>query len=529
MKRFGALLLTSLVFAGMAYPQGRPVDWPFYGGDARRTGWARSDSRITKENVKDFQLVLKRKLENPDGIDSLTPPVVIGLLISYRGFKELGFVAGSSGKLWSIDVDINRVFWEKQFEPLSGGSKTGSCSGITAMPALTPPMAFRRRGSGGGESSTVKRSARVAGVGFGTPRPVYLLAKDGKLRQLNSSNGSDQFPPLNFLPPNSKASTLTMHDHVIYTTTSGGCGGAANGVWAIDLAPEEAPVKNFALNGGRAGGVGGFALGNDGTVYVQTGQGPMAPASNKWSNTLLALTPKELKLKEYFTVSDGSSKAKAASDINVTTPVVFDYKGKDLIVSAGKDGRLYLLDSQSVGGADHKTPLAQTPRLAAGTGSSNHGVWGGLSSWEDAAGTRWVAAPVWGSLNPELKVPVTNGATPNGAIVAFKVEEQNGKPALVPAWASRDMSSPVPPVITSGVVFALSAGEYTRRGAALRPKSSSHATLYAFDATTGKEMYSTGDQVTAPASLTGVTLANGRIFFTTSDSTLYGFGVFMEI
>ncbi len=73
-------------------------------------------SASPSDNVKDFQLVLKRKLENQQsGQYALTPPVVVGLLISYSGFKELGFVAGSSGNLWSIDLDVNKVFWQKNF------------------------------------------------------------------------------------------------------------------------------------------------------------------------------------------------------------------------------------------------------------------------------------------------------------------------------------------------------------------------------------------------------------------------------
>jgi outer membrane protein assembly factor BamB len=113
-----------------------------------------------------------------------------------------------------------------------------------------------------------------------------------------------------------------------------------------------------------------------------------------------------------------------------------------------------------------------------------------------------------------LKSLATNGAAPNGSLIAFKLEERDGKPVLTPAWVSRDLSSPVPPAITSGIVFALSTGN--------------HATLYALDATTGKELYSTGNQVKTPANLTGMTVANGRVYFTTTDSTLYAFGIFLE-
>lgn len=547
MRRTGLLALITLILPHGMWAQGRPVDWPSLGGDARRTGWERSDTRITMDNVKNFQLVLKRKLESPEnGPRSLTAPVVVGLLISYRGFKELGFVGNSAGDLWSIDVDLNRVFWKRRLEGASGQARNaaGICAGVAAVPALTPPVLFggaRRRvaGAPGGTNSpspglpptpagrTTERAtaSRIIGTGFGAPRPVYWLSSDGKLRQINTSDGSDQFPPLNFLPANAKASSLTLHDNVMYTTTAGNCGGAQDGVWAIDLTEEETRVVSFPLNGGDPSPYGGFALGNDGSVYVQTGPGPSDPATGKWSNTLLALSPKNLKLRGYFTLPAAEGAAKIAPELNVTTPVIFEYEGRELVATAGRDGRLYLLDGQSVGGKDNKTPLSQTVPVAAGNG----GIWGGLSSWEDTDGVRWVAAPVWGALNPELKAKLTNGEVPNGSVVAFKVEEQGGKPVLTPGWVSRDLSSPVPPVITTGIVFALSTGGYSQENAGAKPKSGGRATLYAFDAATGKELYSTGNQVAGTGSLTGLTVANGRVFFTTTDGTLYGFGVFLEI
>jgi hypothetical protein len=461
------------------------VDWPSYGGDAQRTGWEKSDSRITKENVKDFQLVLKKKLDNQQtGPHSLSASVIIGMLISYRGFKELAFVAGSSGSLWSIDADLERLFWQKQ---LDSPANSACASGMPAMPALTPPVNFgaaRARGVGAAARGPAAAPGRIGGTGFGTPRSVFVLTGDGKLRQLNSADGSDQYPPLSLLPANAKVSSLTIADGTIYTTSSG-CGGGPNAVWAVDLSGADPKIASFALKSGGALGLGGFAIGADGTVYVQT------------EDALLALSAKELKLKQSFTAPGGP-----------VTPLIFTWKGKEMVVSAGKNGSLYLLDAVSLGG-DHKTALYETAPL------SKAGVWGGLSSWEDTDGTRWVLAPVWGPLNPDLKSLLTNGNASNGSIVALRVEEQSGKPVLTPVWVSRDMSSPEPPVITSGVVFAVSAGP-------------SHATLYALDGTTGKEMYSTGSQVTAPANLTGVTIANGRVYFTTKDDTLYAFGIFLE-
>jgi hypothetical protein len=496
MKSIFPCLFASLICVQLASAQGRPVDWSSYGGDAQRTGWAKADIRITKDNVKDFQLVLKRKFEAGKGSQALTPPVVVGNLISYKGFKELAFVAGSDNRVWSVDADLDRMFWQKQIEA-PPTPKSNCPAQATAIPALTPPVAFGAARPRPGAGAPPARNPN-APVAFGAPRPVYVIATDGKLHRMNTSDGSDQLPPLEYLPAGSKASALTLSEGFAYTTTSTACGGSNSAVWAIDLSGTDPKPVTFPLTGTTAAGTAGFAIGTEGTVYVQTGAGGEHP------NSLLALGSGDLKLKGYFSGSE-------AKGMTSATPVVFALGGRDLIVTAGVDGRLHLLDSQTLSGDDHKTALSRTEPL-----TTEHGVWGGLSSWQDSDGVRWVLAPVWGPVNPVFAIPVTNGAAPHGSIMAFKVEEQGGKPALVPAWISGDMVSPQQPVITSGTVFALSSG------------GKQHATLFALDGLTGKQVYSTGTQVNAPANMTGLSLANGRVFFTTTDNTLYGFGIFLE-
>ena len=45
------------------------------------------------------------------------------------------------------------------------------------------------------------------------------------------------------------------------------------------------------------------------------------------------------------------------------TPAIFNYKGHELMVDAGKECRMYLMDTQSIGGDDHRTPLYRSPLL----------------------------------------------------------------------------------------------------------------------------------------------------------------------
>ena len=59
----------------------------------------------------------------------------------------------------------------------------------------------------------------------------------------------------------------------------------------------------------------------------------------------------------------------------------------------------------------------------------------------------------------------------------------------------------------------------------LRIAASKHATLYALDAETGKELYSSGEQIASFAHWGGLSVANGHVYLGTYDSVLYSFGL----
>jgi outer membrane protein assembly factor BamB len=217
------------------------------------------------------------------------------------------------------------------------------------------------------------------------------------------------------------------------------------------------------------------------------------------------------------------------------TPAIFNYKGRELMVDAGKECRVYLMDTKSIGGDDHRTPMYRSPLLCnEEVNFAGAGIWGSMASWEDAKGTRWVLTPIWGPKHSQFKAPIENGTVKDGAIVAFKVEEKNGKMQLTPAWISRDMNRAEPPVIANGVIYAYGNGEDTDQATAdvglediaeKRIPGSTHAVLYALDAQTGKELWSSGDQITSWNHWSGLSIANGRVYIATFDSNLYCFGI----
>jgi hypothetical protein len=556
MRRLGVALICcfgfGLVWLGYVKAQGRGgADWTTSNGDAQRSAWVRTDAKISPETMQKpgFKFLWKLKLNNePRQLNSLAPPSTLERLIGYRGFRMLGFVGGSSDTIFTIDTDLGRMEWEKRLTttaPPQAGTLAcpgGMTTGV-ARPTFAALPSLARAGGGFGRNTPAKGDVGEPGKGAVTlalvrpappvpppgqspanparPNPanppggqfgrglslVYALSSDGRLHSIHLSNGADYEPPVKFLPPNANANGLIVVDNIAYVVTEGNCGDAPNGVWALDLASKQVSVWK-----GNVAGQAGTAFGGDGTIYVATSSGGESP------NSLVALDPKTLQLKDWYTVGQEFS----------SSPVILEYKGKTLIAATTKDGRVHLLDSAKLGGADHQTPLNATPASAKAEAFTP----GALATWQDARGERWILAPTVGKQAIEAGFAIANGAVTKGAVVAWKIVEQNGAPTLQPGWASRDLDAPLAPTIINGVIFVTSSGEFRANDsgvtAALRARRSSRAVLYALDGETGKELWNSGTTITSFTRGGALSGGVGQIYVTTHDGMIYAFGFPME-
>ncbi len=511
-----AIVLT-LAGASAAHAQGRGgSNWTTTSSDAQRTAWVKTDPRISKESFQKpgFQLLWKNKLENqPRQLESLTQPMLLSNIISYKGFKALAFVGGSSDNVYSIDYDLNKMFWRRHLNTMPAGPGTIACPGAmttitraTPLGQTTPPAGRGAPPAPGG-----------GGGGRGGNTNVYAISSGGLLHTLNPQTGDDMTPPVKLLPPNAKAAGAVLIDTTMYVATRDGCGSTANGVYAIDLASDSKAASHWESKGGSVAGTAGVTFGTDGNLYVATDGG--APGSND-ANAIVALDPKTLAAKDWFS---------AGSTPFTTSPVAFSYKGKDLIVAANADGRLYVLDAASLGGADHRTPLSKTAPYSAGAGDFTAGA---LATSENADGSRWVFAAAAGPPGAGTNAGSANGAVTNGAVVAYKLVEQNGALSLQAVWTSRDMLSPAPPAVVNGIVFAISTGEFRSADAQLtaaqRAQRAKPAVLYALDAATGKELWSSGNTISSFVRGVGPSAGDGQVYVVTYDGTVYAFGIPLE-
>ncbi len=499
--------LSSLAFA---------ADWLTDGGDVRRNNWQKDEKILTTNNVKGLTLLWKKKLDNePRQMHSLLEPLVIGRVNTAKGPKQVVIQAGVSDNLFALDAKDGTLLWKRQFESSyveSGRPPSVLCpGGMTANVTIGP-------GKNPGDYI------------------IYAASWDGKLHKVNAATGEELAPPAKFMPPNGKPYALNLLNNVIYTHSAQGCGGNPNMAYTYDLATDI--VGSWGPAGGGMWGRSGPAISKDLVMYTGTGDGRWAPEDGVYGNGIIGVKQnpktKALELVDYYGPSNAEWLVKRDLDMQVT-PAIFDFKGREYMIDASKECRIYLMDTESIGGDDHRTPAYRTPLICNEmVDFAEAGIWGSLATWEDAKNTRWILTPFWGPKHSKFKAPLEYGEIKKGAIAAFKMEMNDNKPVLTPAWLSRDMNQAEPPLIANGIVFAYGSGENTAQAfpdvgldfrMERRVPLSTHAVLFALDAQTGKELWNSGKQITNWNHWSGIALANGQVYINTYDGNLYCFGL----
>lgn len=495
----------------------RLIDWLTDGGDNQRTGWVKNEKILTKDNVKNLKLQWKLETENgPRALHSLMPVLIIGQLPTSNGLKEVGVFAGISDNLYGFDAHAGAMLWQRNW----------------TYPGQIPPnMDPRRLGflrPGGSSDTPVIGPPDTHGR-----RPVYFITGDGMLHIVNAADGEDLEPSYMFHV--GKGWSLNLAGNVLWMANTY----AGISVAAVRLDDPTHKVMTFYSGSGGNWGRRGVAVDSTGTAWFTTGDGVYDPGATppRYGNSVVGVhvVGDHLELKDYFTPTNWEWLRKRDLDPN-NTPTIFNYRGRELMAASGKECRVYLLDPRSAGGENHQTPLYRTPLFCnEEVDFQDAGSWGALSTWEDANGTRWVLAPFWGPTHSQMKFPIVNTpAAKEGGVAAFKVEEVNGRLQLTPAWVSRDMHRGEPVVIVNGIVLGYGSGEETKQAwpdiglqfdSSIRAAKGTHATIFALDAQTGRELWSSGDQIHQWNHFSGITVVNGRVYLGTYDGTMYCFGV----
>lgn len=538
-------------------------EWLTWQSDAERSGWARAEQQLTKANAGKLGMLWKAQLDAvPTRVNSystLTDPLVAENVRTKQGLKTVVFVASAENNVYALDADSGTEIWARKF-PGAGKPPlppSGNCpANLNATPVIDKEHSI-----------------------------LYVLTNDGKLRGLGLSDGEDQMVATEFTSPYSRNWSLNLVDGMIYTSASRGCGDAISSISAMDVSKPGHPVVRFYPSTGKASG----PWGRGGIVRIPTGMiaqtadGSYDPASGRFGNTFLGLT-KDLRLTDSYTPANWDYLNRKDFDLGAASPTVFQFDKWTLVAAAAKEGVVYLLDAANLGGTNHQTPLYVSPRYGNDDLTFGYnGVWGSLSTWVDASGQRWLLVPMQGppAKDTVSQFRLSDGKVVNGSVMAFRVKKENGKPALEPAWISHDLDLPGMPVMANGVVYVLATGDRARdafrqgpprsaggapgarRGGGLfgGPQNqvnvgepgaerdaawltsqnepggqtpgrrfsggmdATHAVLYALDAETGKQLYSSSEAVDSWNHYGGIALAGGRIYLSTYDARVFAFGL----
>jgi outer membrane protein assembly factor BamB len=565
-QQIASVVAASLIVSGATFAQvGRGwSDWPTSYADAQRTSWLRTDPNISVKSLSNpgFELQWTVKLDNQSrGPAALTQGITAsGVTL----FVPTSLIAGSSNNLYMLDNDTGYVVWSRTFDgtlpavsaACSGGISAAPTRIVSAVAAPTivpsvdaPPsgrgnqpgyrsllgepgegIPVEPRGGGPGrgpgppgqgpagrggppgrpQGDGIPGAPNAIGGGLGRAMVGYAVAADGQLHVVGLQSGKDLQKPAPFLPANAQWSNPVAVGVMLYAGTAGNCANAPNGIYAIDLDAADKPVVSYRTNGG--GVVGSVAFSSDGNTLLAA-IGPGKVSGEGKANAIVALDPKTLRLKDWFTQPSAEF---------VTGPTVFRHGTKDVVAAATRDGRVILLDSASLGGADHATPLLISQPLFASGGSISAEA---LSTWARAEASatttrtseaRWILIPISGRPMGDV---ATNGAALNGAVIALRVLEAAGKWSLERAWTSNDLTTPATPLIVNGVVFALSTGRPMEAN-----KAGSPARLYAYDGVSGKAMWNSGTSMRTFASPVSYWSALSQVYVGTHDGTVYAFG-----
>src|SRR5579862_5333632 len=287
--KIATLLPIFLALPVLAPAQFGRGSWTTFGGDPQRTGWNKTETDLTPESVKHLKLEWSVKLDSePKALSNLTAPLVRASIATPKGVKDLIVVAGVTNKLFVIDGDTGKIFWEKTLSSEGTPERRDSwlCpNGLTATPVIGP----------------VPRTGGAA-PGFG--QALYVLAADGKLHAFNLVSGEDVLPPTAFVPAFAKMWSMNLVNGILYTTISQNCNGVKSGVYAMDLNGADRQVSYFEASSASGAGIwgrAGAAVTSDGRLIIATGDGAFDPDKHQFGDSVIALSPADLKMTDIFT------------------------------------------------------------------------------------------------------------------------------------------------------------------------------------------------------------------------------------
>jgi hypothetical protein len=362
-----------------------------YHNDNARTGQNLQETVLTPGNVN--TATFGKLFSFPvDGFVYAQPLYVSNVPIDGQ-LRNVVFVATEHNSVYAFDADrTNAPLWHASFiDPASGVTTVpfedtasppgytgpgpvipGGCGdltpeiGITGTPVIDPATGtlyvVAKTKERNGANVAYEHRLHALDITTGTSRPGSGRALQASVPGTTSPNDGNGRVLFQSLRQNQRAALL-LNDGVVSVAFSSHCIILPYQGWVLAYdAKTLDPLGAFSVvpndpkgKGGIWHSGGGPAADAGGNVFVMTGDGPFDAASggNSYSDSVLKLTNGSLTVSDYFTPFNQLELEAADADMSSGGPLLLPDQPvgpPHLMVSAGKQGVVYLLNRDNMGG-----------------------------------------------------------------------------------------------------------------------------------------------------------------------------------
>ena len=458
--------------------------------DNTRSGLNDNETALTTSNVNVQQFGQVFTLTVDDQV--YAQPLVVGHLQIAGGEHNVVYVATVNNTVYAFDGDNGRLHWRNNFtrsgwRAPKNTDMTGACGGtytnfsgnigIVGTPvidAASGTMYFVARSTNGLAYAQYLHAVDIVDGQEKAGSPKLLTASTSGTGD-GSVNGTIAFDAQRA----NQRQGLTLLNGTVYVTFSSHCDWGPYHGWILgyDAATLQQDVVYNVTPNGYAGGMweSGMAMAADaGSLYQVTGNGTVGDGADPTNltnrgNSALKLTPSgvTLAVSSYFTPFDYQAQNNADLDYGTMGSLLIP--NSSYFLTGGKDGNLYLLNKDNMGGW-----VSGSNQVQQVVGLGNSANMHCQAAYYQGSAKEFVY--VWPENQPLRAIPfnrgsnlmdagqvVFGGAGPTGQSGAVLSVSSNGTTdGTGILWAAYAASGDAESFVTPGILRAYDANDVTR-------------------------------------------------------------------
>ena len=462
--------------------------------DMNRSGWNDNETALTTSNVnsRQFGLVFTVPVDG----QVYAQPLVVGHVNIGGGYHNVVLVATVNNTVYAFDGDDGTLFWQKNFtapgmRPPRNTDMTGACSGsytdfsgsigIVGTPvidAAAGTMYFVARSTTGTAFVQFLHAVSILDGHEISGSPTQITASFPGTGA-GSVNGMIAFDAQR----QNQRQGLTLLNGVVYVSFASHCDWGPYHGWILGYdasTMQQRTAYNVTPNGDSGGmwesGM-GMAADAEGNLYVVTGNGTAGDAGDPTNpinrgSSALKLTPagSTLRVASYFTPHDYQFLNDRDLDYGGMGALLIP--NSDLYLTGGKDGKLYLLNKDDMGGY---LPSSNQVQQVVPLGSNNVNMHCQAAYYK---GSSKEFVYVWSENDPLRAIPfdrasnllstsgqiLSNAAGPTGQSGAVLSVSSNGsQDGTGILWASYAYTGDAEHAVSPGILRAFDANDVSKQ------------------------------------------------------------------